>query len=148
MTTTSPERPLIGVAGVVWRADQVLLIRRGKAPRANEWSLPGGRQELGETVAEAARREVWEETGLEVEVGELVAVVDLIERDAAGQVLFHYTLIDLLAEWRGGEARPGDDAADVAWVTLDELPRYTLWSETERIIRLAAERRKERPRAH
>lgn len=133
-----PTQPVVGVAAVVWRADRLLLIRRAKAPRAGEWSLPGGRQELGETVAEAARREVAEETGLDVVVLDVVAVVDSIHRDEAGRIEFHYTLIDMLAEWRSGEALAGGDAADVAWVTLDELGAYGLWSETERVIRLAA----------
>lgn len=143
MSRVYPEYPVIGVAGVVWRGERVLLIRRGRPPRMNEWSLPGGRQELGETVAEAVRREVREETGLDVTVGEIVAVADLIDRDDAGRIRFHYTLIDLLAEWRNGEARAGDDAAEVAWATLDELPQYTLWSETERVIRLSATQREE-----
>ncbi|HEY0305917.1 MAG TPA: NUDIX hydrolase [Longimicrobiales bacterium] len=137
-----PTSPLIGVGAVIWREDRVLLIRRGKPPRENEWSLPGGRQELGETVAEAARREAREETGLAITVRDVVAVVDLIDRDADGRVQFHYTLIDVLAEWQSGEAVADDDAAEVAWVTLDELPRDSLWSETERVIRLADERRK------
>ena len=141
MTLTHPSRPLIGVGVVVWRGDRVLLIRRGKPPRQNSWSLPGGRQEWGETVAQAGQREVWEETRLEIDVRDVVAVVDLIERDEAGAVNLHYTLIDLLGEWRSGEAVASDDAAEVAWATLDELDRYELWSETERIIRLAAERR-------
>ena len=72
-----PTKPVVGVAAVVWREDRILLIRRAKAPRAGEWSLPGGRQELGETVAEAARREVSEETGLDVIVLGVVAVVEL-----------------------------------------------------------------------
>lgn len=142
MSREYPTSPLIGVGAVIWREDRVLLIRRGKPPRENEWSLPGGRQELGETVAEAARREAREETGLAITVRDVVAVVDLIDRDADGRVQFHYTLIDVLAEWQSGEAVAADDAAEVAWVALDELPRYSLWSETERVIRLADERRK------
>jgi ADP-ribose pyrophosphatase YjhB (NUDIX family) len=142
-----PEYPVVGVAAIVWRDDRVLLIRRGRPPRQDEWSLPGGRQELGETVTEAVRREVREETGLEIDVRDVVAVVDLIDRDADQGVRFHYTLIDLLAEWRAGEAIAADDAAAVQWATLDELPLYTLWSETERVIRLSAERRKVQPHA-
>jgi 8-oxo-dGTP diphosphatase len=137
-----PEHPLIGVGVVIWRDDRVLLIRRGQPPREREWSLPGGRQELGETVAEAARREAREETGLEIAVRDVVAVVDLIERDAEQRVQFHYTLIDVLAEWQAGDAAAADDAAAIAWATIEELPTYRLWSETERVIRLAAERRK------
>lgn len=142
MSREFPDQPVVGVAGIVWRGDRVLLIRRGRPPKADEWSLPGGRQELGETVAEAVRREVREETGLEVEIFGVVGVFDLIDRDPDERIRFHYTLIDLLAEWRSGEAAAGDDAAAVAWVTLDELPQYKLWSETERVIRQAAEQRK------
>ncbi len=139
MPYPAPQHPLIGVGAIVWRDDRVLLVRRGRPPRQNEWSLPGGRQEWGETVGEAARREVREETGVEIEVRDVVAVVDLIDRDERDdQIRFHYTLIDVLAEWRSGEAVARDDAAEVAWVALDELPDYRLWSETEQIIRRAA----------
>jgi ADP-ribose pyrophosphatase YjhB (NUDIX family) len=135
-----PPRPLIGVGIVVWHGDRVLLIRRGKPPRAGQWSLPGGAQKLGETVAEAARREVLEETGLTIEVGEVLAVVDLIERDGE-RVRYHYTLIDFGAEAPGPELRPGADAADARWFGLDELAPLGLWSETLRIIEIARERR-------
>jgi 8-oxo-dGTP diphosphatase len=142
MSREFPDQPVVGVAGIVWRGEQVLLIRRGRPPKADEWSLPGGRQELGETVAEAVRREVREETGLDVDVFGVVGVFDLIDRDPDHRIRFHYTLIDLLAEWRSGEAVASDDAAAVAWATLDELQDYALWSETERVIRLSAEQRK------
>ena len=135
-----PLRPVVGVGVVVWHREQVLLVRRGKPPRVGHWSLPGGAQELGETVAEAARREVLEETGLEVEVGEVLATVDLIERDG-DRVRYHYTLIDFSAEALGPALRPGGDAADARWFALAEVERLGLWSETVRIIRLAHERR-------
>ena len=136
-----PNRPLIGIGVVVFKDDRVLLIRRGKPPRQGQWSLPGGRQRLGERVEEAAAREVREETGLEVAVGGLVDVLDSITRDDRGAVEYHYTLIDLLAEWRSGEARAGHDAAEVAWADPADLGPYHLWSETERIIALATEKR-------
>jgi ADP-ribose pyrophosphatase YjhB (NUDIX family) len=135
-----PPRPLIGVGIVVWHGERVLLIRRGKPPRVGQWSLPGGAQKLGETVAEAARREVREETGLVVEVGEVLAVVDLIERDGE-RVRYHYTLIDFGAEAPGAELRPGGDAAEARWFSLDEIERLGLWSETLRISGRARERR-------
>ncbi len=147
MARDYPDQPAVGVGVIVWRGDRVLLIRRGRPPKINEWSLPGGRQELGETVAEAGRREVLEETGLQVEIRDVVAVIDLIDRDEQGAIRFHYTLIDLLGEWQSGEAVAGDDAAGIVWATLDQLAQYTLWSETERVIHLAAERRRERNNA-
>ncbi|MGF1629071.1 MAG: NUDIX hydrolase [Kiloniellaceae bacterium] len=136
-----PNRPLIGVGVVVFKGDRVLLVRRGKPPRQGQWSLPGGRQRLGERVAEAARREVAEEAGVDIEVGALIDVVDSITRDDAGAVAYHYTLVDVLAEWRSGEARAGHDATEVAWADPDEIAPYGLWKETERIIVLGRERR-------
>ena len=132
-----PNRPLIGVGVVVFKDDRVLLIRRGKPPREGQWSLPGGRQRLGERVAEAARREVAEEAGLVVDVGPLVDVVDSITHDDKGGVQYHYTLVDVLAEWRSGEAVAGHDAAEVAWADPADLAPYDLWNETQRIIALA-----------
>lgn len=136
-----PDRPLVGVGVVIWRGDRVLLVRRANPPRQGEWSLPGGAQELGETVFEAARREVREETGLEVEITGLITVVDAIRRDQAGAVAYHYTLVDVAAEWRAGEAQALDDAAEVVWAAPDALEKFDLWSETLRVIRLAAEPR-------
>ncbi len=142
MSRAYPERPLVGVGAVVWRGDHVLLIVRGKAPRAGQWSLPGGAQKLGETIEEAARREVREETGLELERVELITVVDLIERDDARRVRYHYTLVDVSAEAAPGEPLAGSDASETRWFAVDELRALGLWSETLRIIELAASRRR------
>ena len=133
-----PERPIAGVGVVVWRGDELLLIRRGKAPRKGEWSLPGGAQDLGETVHETAIREVHEETGLEIEITGLIDVVDAIRHDGRGRVEFHYTLIDLAAEWRSGEARAMDDAEEVVWIRRDQIRDYVRWDETIRIIEKSA----------
>lgn len=138
-----PARPFVGVGAVVFKGARVLLVRRGRPPRKGLWSLPGGMQEVGETVFAAARREVLEETGLAVEVMELVDVVDSITRDAEDRARYHYTLVDVRAEWRAGEAVAGDDAEAVAWASLDDLAGYDLWAETERVIRLAAAQRRE-----
>ncbi len=136
MTREYPNQPLIGVGVIVWRDDKVLLIRRGKPPRQGQWSLPGGLQKLGETVFEAACREVMEETGVAIRVLELTDVVDLIERDSADdRVRYHYTLIDVVAGWLSGEAVAGSDADEVKWADLETLPSFQLWSETERVIR-------------
>jgi ADP-ribose pyrophosphatase YjhB (NUDIX family) len=134
-----PERPIVGVGVVVWRDDRVLLIQRGKAPRQGQWSLPGGAQELGETVIEAARREVLEETNLQISEPQLVAVVDSVQQSDDGRIQYHYTLVDFTAEHRSGEAVPGGDAAAVAWVEPAALGAYALWQETVKIIEKAAQ---------
>lgn len=141
MTREYPDRPFVGIGALVWRDDRILLIRRRNPPRAGQWSLPGGGQELGETIAEAARREVAEETGLHIVVEDVVEVIDLIERDEDGRVQYHYVLIDVNATWTGGDPAAGDDAIDTAWATLDELGTFKLWSETERVIRRGYDQR-------
>jgi len=129
-----PERPLIGVGVVVFRGDQVLLIKRGKPPRIGQWSLPGGLQEVGETVFAAARREVREECAVEIEPIGIVDVIDAITPDEDGRIRFHYTLIDVLAEWRAGEPVAGDDALDAAWVDTASVETLGMWTETPRVI--------------
>lgn len=138
MSREYPQRPLVGIGVVVWRGADVLLIRRGKEPRLGQWSLPGGAQKIGETVYEGARREVREETGLDVEITGLIDVVDSIVPDGNGKVRYHYTLIDLAAEWRAGEPMPGGDAASAVFVPAGDLDGYDLWDETLRIIGLSA----------
>lgn len=115
----------------------VLLIRRGRAPMLGAWGLPGGGQELGETAEEAARRELLEETGLEVGALKLAGNVDSIDRDSEGRVRFHYTILDFAALWAGGEPRALSDAAAVTWADWRALGGYDLWSEAHRIIALA-----------
>ncbi|MFO1035439.1 MAG: NUDIX hydrolase [Geminicoccaceae bacterium] len=143
MTREYPDRPIVGVGAVVWRENRVLLVRRGKPPRAGQWSIPGGGQHVGETLHEAVSREVAEEAGLALASLDLLTTVDLVERDDQGRVQWHYTLIDFTAEAASGEARAGDDADEVGWFTLDELKGLGLWTETLRIIRMAAEKREE-----
>ena len=142
MSREYPARPIIGVGTVVWHGERVLLVQRGRPPRLGQWSLPGGAQQLGESLAEAARREVFEETGVVVELGDLVATVDSIERDAEGRVRYHYTLIDFTAEAQSAVLVAGDDAADARWFELHEIEALGLWSETVRIIELARMRRR------
>jgi 8-oxo-dGTP diphosphatase len=129
-----PDRPLVGVGVVVRRGGAVLLVERAHPPRAGEWSLPGGLQKLGETVFAAAEREVREEAGIDIRIAGIVDVVDLIERDAGGAVRYHFTLIDLVADWLAGEVRAGSDAAAVAWVRPGDLVARGMWTETVRVI--------------
>lgn len=131
--------PRIGVGAVIWRGpDALLLVRRGKAPRLGEWSLPGGGVEPGETLREALSREVAEETGLSIEIGDLIDMVDLIHRDEAGAVSFHYVLADFSARWRSGEAVAASDVTDCKWVAAADALKMVDWDETRRIIRLSA----------
>ena len=132
------ERPVVGVGVVVLRGNDVLLVRRGAPPRRDRWSIPGGKQERGETVRDAAHREIREETGVEIALIGLVDVVDGISRDETGAAISHYTLIDFAAEWVSGEPVAGDDAAEARWTSMEELDGYRLWSETRRIIAAAA----------
>lgn len=134
MTRTYPDRPIVGVGVVVIREDRVLLIRRGQAPWLGEWSIPGGAQELGETVAEAAHREVAEETGIAIDIRGLIDVVDAIQQDEADRTRMHYTLVDLLAVWKSGKPRPGDDAAALEWVSFERLESLPIWTRTREII--------------
>jgi len=138
-----PLAPLVGVGAVVWRGTAVLLIRRGKPPRYGEWSLPGGRQEWGETVEAAVRREVREETRLEIGPLRLVDVVDLLVRDDNGALARHYTLIDYTAEVVSGVAVAGDDASAVGWFEPDALVELRLWPATRSVIARAATLRHE-----
>ena len=129
-----PNRPWVGVGVVVWRGDTVLLVRRAKPPRLGEWSIPGGAQSLGETIFEAAIREVREEAGIEIKPTAIVTVVDSVLRDAAQRTQFHYTLVEISAEWISGEPVAADDVDAVRWATPEEAATLVKWDETLRII--------------
>jgi len=137
MSREYPDRPWIGIGVIAFRGEEVLLVRRGKPPRVGSWSLPGGAQHLGETAQEAARRELLEETGIEVGPLLLADVIDAVTRDEAGAVRYHYTILDFCAEWTGGEARPGDDVEAVAWAGPAALDGYELTREARAVIALA-----------
>jgi 8-oxo-dGTP diphosphatase len=129
-----PKRPFVGVGVVVLRRDEVLLVQRGKAPNKGEWSIPGGKQLLGETVMETVHRELLEETGVKIEQPALLDVVDFIVPDGIGKIQYHYTLVDYQAKWLSGECRSGDDADAVKWFTFEELNSLELLKITRNII--------------
>jgi ADP-ribose pyrophosphatase YjhB (NUDIX family) len=116
-------RPLVGVLAVTRRGDELLLVQRRNPPDALKWGFPGGRLEAGETVAEGARRELEEETGVRATARGVLTVLDSIFRGDDGALQFHFVLIAILLDWQGGEAVAADDAAAVDWLTLDDLLR-------------------------
>ena len=132
--------PQAGAGVVCLRGGEVLLIRRGKPPRLGEWSLPGGRIEWGETAADAALRELSEETGVKAELLGLLDVVDGLFAGADGALERHYVLVDYAARWTSGEPVAGDDAVEARFWPAAQAIEQVAWSQTKRIIRLAVER--------
>ncbi|GAB6053758.1 NUDIX hydrolase [Magnetospira thiophila] len=124
-----PPTPVSAVGVVVWKAARVLLVQRGHWPNAGRWTLPGGHQEWGETIAQAAIREVREETGLEIELCGLVDVVDLIGED------YHFTVTEMAARWHSGTARAASDVAAVIWADSEQQKALNLTQEVQRIIK-------------
>lgn len=133
-----PTQPVVGVGAVVFVGDQIVLVKRAREPLQGQWSLPGGRLELGETMREGVAREVHEETGLSVTVGPLVEVIDRIVRDDDGRIAFHYVLVDFLCRSDDGSPIAGSDASEVALVGLDGLAPYALARKTIDVIERAA----------
>ena len=121
-----PDLPLVGVGALVMKDDMVLLVKRQTEPGKGLWSIPGGLVELGETALEAAKREVKEETSLDIEIKELIGVFDSMTYDDAGRLRFHYVLIDYLAHAKGGSLKGNAEVADVRWVKVGELRGYEL----------------------
>jgi len=128
-----PEAPIVGVGAVIVKDDQVLLVRRANAPSRGRWSIPGGTVELGETLAQAAVREVREECQVEVEASRVLSTFDLIQRDAKGRIRYHYVLIDLLARHVSGEPKAGTDALEARWVKRAEFNQLDV---VERLVPL------------
>ena len=139
-----PDHPLVGVGGVVISNGRVLLIRRGAPPLEGQWSIPGGLLETGETLTAGVRRELLEETALEVRVLDLIHVFERISLEASGKARHHYVVLDYLCERRAGEARAGSDVTDVAWATREELEKYSLSEAATRVLLRAFEMARER----
>jgi mutator protein MutT len=138
---TYPERPVVGVGAVVLHDQCVLLIKRSHEPLKGEWSLPGGTVELGERLEDAIAREVREETGLEVEVGPIIEVLDRLDHDLTGRVRHHFVLVDFVCRAVRGTLRTGSDADAVTWARIDRLSEYGVADLTVSVITKAAGRR-------
>ena len=118
---------------------RTLLIRRGSAPLEGQWSIPGGMLELGESIVEGVRRELAEETGIEVRVLELIEVFERVIPGESGRIRYHFVILDYLCEMVSGEARAASDVIDVAWAGEDELEKFALTPIATRVIRRAFE---------
>ena len=116
-----PGNPRVAVGAVVFKDGCVLLVRRGQPPAEDLWAIPGGSVEIGETLREAAEREILEETDIQIRASKPIYTFDVIDRDSAGKVRFHYVIVDLAADYVGGEPAPGDDALEARWVSAKEI---------------------------
>ena len=132
--TVYPQQPCLAVGAVVFKADKVLLVQRGKPPAKGQWAIPGGSVRLGESLQRAAEREIREETGAVVQAGEVIYTFDVIDRDDQGRIRYHYIIVDLMAEYIGGDIRPGDDALDVRWVSRIMLHRLDVNPRTAQLL--------------
>lgn len=137
-----PSRPLVGVGAVIKQGRRVVIVRRSAPPLKNQWSIPGGLVEVGESLREAVAREAREETGLTVEVGELLEVFERILPGARGRTKYHFVLLDYLCRPVGGRLRAGSDAARARWVTASDLRSLPMAESAKRVIRLALQGRK------
>lgn len=132
-----PKHPLVGVGAIMLRRDRILMAQRGKEPLKGWWSLPGGALETGESLADAVRREVREETGLEIEPMGVLEIFERIIRDQSGAPEYHYVLIDYICRVTGGKLFPGDDVCAVDWVRRVDLPDLKITEGTLGVIEKA-----------
>ena len=134
-TREYPENPQVAVGAIVIKDGRVLLVKRSQPPSEGLWAIPGGRGELGETLQQAAEREIVEETGLTIRAGDPVYTFDVIERDDAGRIRFHYVIVDLMADYISGELNASDDASEARWVTPEELDGLSVSESTKEVLK-------------
>ncbi len=128
-------RPQVAVGAVVVRGNAVLLVKRGTPPSQGLWAIPGGKVNLGETLQNAAEREVREETGLSVQAGAPIYAFDVIEKEGES-FRFHYVIVDVIARYIDGDPAAADDVTDVAWVQAHDFDRHDIDPNTKRFLRL------------
>jgi len=129
-----PDLPRAAVGAVVIKNNNILLVKRKSEPDKNLWAIPGGKIKLGETLQNAAQREVLEETGVSIKAQGPIFAFDVIERDTAGKVRIHYVIVDVLAEYIGGEPAASDDAAEARFFSSDECKKLPLSQNTEHFL--------------
>ncbi len=133
-SSQSLKAPQVAVGAIVVKDEKILLVKRNKAPHKDLWAIPGGSVELGETLQEAAEREIREEAGLIIKAKEPVYTFDLIERDDRGDVRFHYVIVDLSAEYVSGDLQPSDDALDARWFAAEDLAHIAISESTRHLL--------------
>ncbi|MCW4016657.1 MAG: NUDIX hydrolase [Candidatus Bathyarchaeota archaeon] len=123
-----PSQPVVGVGAVIVEGGRIVLVQRGAEPSLGKWSFPGGAVELGETVRDAVVRETLEECGLDVELVEDVPIdaYDILTKDEAGCLSYHYVLLQFLVRPKNGILKPSSDVTDARWVPLQEVEKYDL----------------------
>jgi 8-oxo-dGTP diphosphatase len=136
-TRLYPDRPIAGALAVVQRGERILLAQRSLPPGIGKWGFPGGMQELGETIAACAQRELLEETGIAAEPVRVLTATNAIRSDEAGRVRTHFTLVAVLLDWRAGEGEPIEDATALGWFTLDEAATLDTFPDSLPVMRLA-----------
>jgi ADP-ribose pyrophosphatase YjhB (NUDIX family) len=155
MAREYPDRPVVGVGGVVIEDGRALLIKRGSEPLLGQWSIPGGTLELGESLQHGVARELLEETGLEVQVLDMIEAFDRIFLDPTApnagdrsRPKYHYVIVDYLCERLAGEAKAGSDVTDVAYAREDELEKFHMTSTATRVLHraFAMDRERRKPR--
>jgi mutator protein MutT len=129
-----PEHPIMGVGGVIFHDQSVLLVRRNQEPAIGQWSLPGGAVELGETLDEALKREIQEEVSIKIEIGGLVRVLDRIIYDQEKRIRFHYVIADYWGWMVSGEPHPASDISDARFVSLGQVQKMGVHEEVEETI--------------
>lgn len=136
---TYPASPRVAIGTVVIRDGAVLLVRRAKPPSEGLWAIPGGSVELGETLQQAAERELYEETGVRARAGKPCYAFDAVHKDEEGRVKFHYVVVDLRADFLCGEPDPGDDVLEARWVRPSELRTMAVSERTLELLREASD---------
>jgi 8-oxo-dGTP diphosphatase len=136
-----PDRPILGVGAIIFDGDLVLLVERGKEPLKGYWSLPGGMVETGESLDDAVKREILEETGLHIRPLRIAEVFERIMHDAEGKTEYHYVLIDYVCVVTGGDLEAADDAGKAEWFRREDLPGLLLTEGTLPVIERAYDMR-------
>jgi ADP-ribose pyrophosphatase len=129
-----PAKPEVAVGAVVIRNEKILLVKRKLDPAKGDWAIPGGKINLGESLTQAAEREIREETGISIKAKKPIYCFDSIHVDEKGEIKFHYVIVDLMADYVSGEIKPGDDAADVRWFSMDNLETIKLNRSTAELL--------------